>query len=71
MSYSPSIEGWILADSNPIEEAAVVLNAGGRAADALKHLMVLETLAGGIETVIIVHHTGKSTLQNRCDGLAA
>jgi len=39
----------------------VVLNAGGRAADALKHMMVLDTLAGGIETVIIVHHTGKSS----------
>jgi len=33
--------------------------------------MVLDTLAGGIETVIIVHHTGKSTLRSRCDGLAA
>lgn len=50
-----------MADSNRVKEAAVVLNAGGRAADALKHMMVLDTLAGGIETVIIVHHTGKSS----------
>jgi len=50
-----------LGDSNCVKEAAVLLNAGGRAADALKHMMVLDTLAGGIETVIIVHHTDKSS----------
>ena len=43
----------------PTSEAAVVLNAGGRGVEALS-LITLQSLAGGIETVIIVHHTGKS-----------
>ena len=46
---------------SPTLEAAVILNAGGRAIEALKSLITLQSLAGGIETVILVHHTGKSS----------
>jgi len=38
-------------------EAAIIRNAGGRAVDAVRSLVVLNTLVK-IGTVLVIHHTG-------------
>ena len=39
-------------------EAAVIRNAGGRAMDAIRSLIVLDSVIN-LGTIIVVHHTGK------------
>ena len=51
-------------------EAGLILNAGGRATAALKDLMVLESV-GGLETVIVIHHTGRPIRADRLSILVA
>ena len=43
---------------DPLEESAVVRNAGGRASDAIRSLITLDTILP-LRTIIVVHHTGK------------
>ncbi len=41
--------------------AAVIRNVGGRATkDAINSITVVRSLAG-VKTVLVIHHTGKST----------
>ncbi len=41
------------------EEVPVVRNAGGRAMDAMRSLLVLDAVIG-LGTIIVIHHTGKA-----------
>ena len=56
------VDGSLFHRANRDEDAITVRNAGGRTEFAIRDLLVLDTLAG-LTDVLVLHHTGMSGYQ--------